>query len=295
MGLPILDPILTLHNAFGPAKKPSILSRSIVRWDDNPIIWIVFLGLGMSVEGARMFNLLPREGTSWVYIFPEALVNPDPHKALEIHTSNTERILADLEHIPTGAEVSILSISSGNAFGFYIANHYSAKHFISVVTGAGLGSEMFWSLACLPVARQARRLGYRSGAQYDKVLHGRLPIDNTEYLPKESRFYLGLADAQIPFWFGIKIYRRAKQHNPSAKFSLFMLGHVAVLYMVGQFLRTGIEPTIYGAGSSWARAQRWLAYTAVRVPFRDAPMLIGGLILGFDRLNRLLQKLHGVR
>lgn len=291
MGLPILDSIITLHTVFdGESKRDMEFSRTDIHWDDQPIVWIICLGWGMSPESARMFNLFPKEGTSYVYTLPKSLVNPDPHRTLEIHTTCTERILADLRMLPEDVRVSVLSISAGNAFGFYVANHYPVERFIPIVTGAGLGSEIFCSLACISVARKTRRMGYRTGAQYNEPLRGRLPFDNTEFLPKRTHFYLGLADAQIPFWFGLKIYRQVKQYNPDARLSLFWLGHIGTLYMVGRFLREQIEPLVYGEGGWWQSTQRWMAYSAIRVPFRDAPMLIGGLVLGFDRLNRLLYK-----
>jgi hypothetical protein len=289
MGLPILDPILTVHSRLSPSK-PLRFGRTDIKWDDRPILWVICPGLGMSVDGLRTFKLVPREGTSYIYTFPNDLVNPDPHRTLEIHAACTDAILADLAALPLEIRVSVMSISAGNAFGFYVANHFPVERFISVVSGAGLGKELFWSLICIPIARQTRRLGYVSGSLYDAPLKGRLPYDNVEHLPKKTHFYVGLADAQIPFWFGIKIYRDAKRYNPDAKLSLFLLGHVGVMYMLGRFFREGIEPVVYGEGSVWWKFRRSLAYTAIRVPVRDLPMLLGGLIFGFDRLNRLLQK-----
>jgi hypothetical protein len=288
MGLPILDSVITLHSWFdGSAVARQAFSRSDFYWDEQPIVWVVCLGLGMSPDGAKMFNLFPREGTTYVYILPKDLVNPDPYETLRVHRECTDQILEDLRALPAGVRVSVLSISAGNAFGFYIANNYPVERFLAVVTGAGIGKELFWSLACIPVARQTRRLGY-TGETYNAVLRGRLPIENIANLPARTHFYLGLADAQIPFWFGLKIYRRVKEYNPDAKLSLFWLGHIGTLYMVGRFLKERTEPTIYGVGDWLQYCRRWLAYTALRVPFRDAPMLIGGLVLGFDRLNRLL-------
>lgn len=291
MGLAILDPIITLHSALDrSAMRANVFSRTDIRWDDKPIVWVVCLGMGSSVEGARMFNLFPQEGTSYVYTLPDELVNPDPRGTLKAHQECAESILSDLRKLPANMRVSILSISAGNALGFYVANHYPVDRFIAAVTGAGLGKELFWSLACIPIARKTRKLGYQNGEQYDELLRGHLPIDNLSRLPVKTHFYLGLADAQIPIWFGLKIYWKAKFFNPHAKLSVFLLGHVGVMYMLGEFFRAHIEPTVYGRGSWWQRVQRWIAYTAIRVPFRDMPMLIGGLVLGFDRLNRLLYK-----
>ena len=290
MGLAILDPIITLHSALDRSvKQERVFTRTDIRWDDAPIVWVVCLGYGMSVEGTRMFDLIPREGVAYVYTLPDALVNPDPQQTLQIHRLCRERILADMRALPSNVRVSVFAISAGNALGFYVANRYPAERFISVVTGAGLGSELFWSLACIPIARKARRLGYSTGEAYDTSLRGNLPFDNAEHLPRRTHVYLGLSDAQIPVWFGIKMFRQIKKYNPEAKLSLFMLGHVGVMYMVGRFLREGIEPTVYGSGGLSQRVKRALAYSALRVPFRDFPMLIGGLVLGFDRLNRLLR------
>lgn len=191
MGLPILDPIITLHGVLDrSAKKEMLFTRTDVRWDEQPIVWVVCLGMGTSVEGARMFNLFPQEGISYVYTLPDVLVNPDPYKTRKVHKECAEQILSDLRKLPDNIKVSVLSISAGNALGFYVANHYPAERFIAAVTGAGLGKELFWSLACMPIARKTLALGYKTGEEYDQPLLGSLPIDNVDHLPKNRHIFI---------------------------------------------------------------------------------------------------------
>ena len=198
-----------------------------IRFTQERTIWVVFTGWKCSIEQAIRIGLIPRVGTAQIWEFPIGLIHPDPHEAKRIFCKITRDIDAYVEaRLRDGYTVNVLSYSAGNSFGFYTANTFAVKKFISIVTGARIGEEIWAGLATQRIRQASERLGIASGTHYNAPLTGFLPMDHTENLPRDTTFYLGLFDRVMPLSAGREVVRKVRARNPHARVYFFPTGHI---------------------------------------------------------------------
>lgn len=211
---------------------------------EEPIVWVVFLPWKTSIEYARRFHLLPYRGTVYVYETPPAFVNADPKRVMEIFREITNDVEARL--VGEAREINVLSYSAGNAFGFFTANNLPVQKFITVVTGYGLGEEVWGSRITQEVKRRSLALGYVSAEQYNAVIAERLPINQAERLPARTELWLGLLDVHIPISNGLKMLAKIRASNPLARCRFFLAGHIFTVFLFGVLNRWRRISLIYG-------------------------------------------------
>jgi hypothetical protein len=229
----IIDLIVyNINKYFGNKDKTCEHEKQIIQWDDENIVWFVFLGWGVNVKTALKFHLIPFRGTAVIFETPYTLVNPDPHKTKQVFLKIIKEIDIYLKKHKS-AEINVLSHSAGNAFGYFVANNYNTEKFIAVVTGARLGEEIFSGITTQDIKKRSLLCGFSNGHEYDQVLKGYLPIDNTKYLPKKSHVYLGRFDLFTPTCTGLEIYKKMKKYNNNTKLTLWPFGHIFSLFFWG--------------------------------------------------------------
>ena len=135
-------------------------------------------------------------------------------------------------------KINVIAYSAANGAGFYTANNYLKRGnqggLVSVVTGRGLGEEVFSSSTFASIKQDAINSGILSGDEYNKVFYeeglGRLlPMYNCDKLPDATTFFIGDEDVFIPPTFGLDMAKRAKSANPHIKIHRYPFGHVGTM------------------------------------------------------------------
>jgi len=203
-----------------------------------------FLPWKTSIKKGEIFGLVPKRGTVIVYEQPDAMINHEPEKAMKVFKKMLELIEEDISEYG-GFKLNVISYSAGNGFGFYVANHFAVKKFISIVTGANLGECIFTCIATPHVKKESINFGINSHNEYDKVIEGYIPQDNFKNISAKSTFYLARFDEYFELKQGLKVANYVKQHNKNTEIKIIPLGHLATMVYFGFLNRFSLIEDIY--------------------------------------------------
>ena len=205
---------------------------------------IVFLPWNTSVKEAKRYGLIPKWGNVTVFTTPPGFVNCDPQKTKQIFLNVIQDAKGEIDKIlakSPNQKINVISYSAANGAGFYTMNNLLKKDnqgsFVSVVTGRGLGEEVFNSQTLKNIKADAMKMGISSGEKYNEAFYEEglgllLPMYNCDNLPDSTTFFIGDEDDFIPPAYGMDMASRAKEANPNIKINRYPFGHIGTMLYV---------------------------------------------------------------
>ncbi len=167
----------TIHNDNGDSKEP----------------WVCFLPWRIETQEAEKLGLIPKKHKAIVYEGPIGIANPNPQITRDLQ----QELVEDIHKLNLGT-FNVLAYSVGTYPGFYVANNFPTKKFVSVLPGARIGACLWDGIATQKVRKLAiQDHNIQDAKQYDAVLKGTNLIENIQNLPKDIEVYLASHDKYI--------------------------------------------------------------------------------------------------
>ena len=215
--------------------------RNSPEYSNNNDEIIVFLPWHTTIEECERYGFIPKWGRVTAFTTPSGFVNCDPIKTkkifLDVIKDAKNEIAKILKKSPK-KKIHVTAYSAANGAGFYTMNNLLPRenqgNLVSVVTGRGLGEEIFSSSTFENIKRDAMSNGIVSGEEYNKVFYEKgwgklLPMYNCDKLPNSTMFFIGDEDVFIPPAFGIDMSEKARSANPRINVHRYPFGHVGTM------------------------------------------------------------------
>lgn len=213
-------------------------------YNDNGRVALVFLPWGSDIDKSVRYGLIPRGQRAVAFTTPVGFINKDPHVTKRIFLNvveDVERTVAAMLAEDPSLKFDVISYSAANGAGFYTANTILKKEhqgrFISIVSGSGIGREIFASGVLGAIREDVEGSGIPDGDAYNEPMYDKkrgflLPIHHADKLPDDTRIYLGSQDRYIPAEFAIEIGETARYHNPNVQIIQYQFGHLGTALYV---------------------------------------------------------------
>ncbi|MEK7601550.1 MAG: hypothetical protein AAB480_03415 [Patescibacteria group bacterium] len=219
-------------------------NRDAKEYTGDDQITVVFLPWDAEMAQSYDYGFIPKWGRSFAVSTPGAFVNKNPEvtKSVFLNAINSadEYVTKLLQENPK-QKINVTCYSSANGAGFYIANKLPLENkgrFLSIVSGSGLGREIFASPILEAIKRDVVSRGIPDGDTYNQVFNDEqrgllLPIHNCESLGDDTVIAIGRNDLYIPAAFGHEIAQKASAANPNIKVIEYPFGHIGTMLYMG--------------------------------------------------------------
>jgi hypothetical protein len=158
---------------------------------------VYFLPWRVSFGKARRMGLISKRDNCIAYEVPIGIANPNPYESKRIILDLVE----DFSNLSL-SQIDLIGYSIGVIPATFIANNFPIKSLTMVGIGTRLGECLWNGVATREIKRKTKALGIKNPEEYDEVLNGLNPIDNTKNLPENLDLHLPMNDRYIPTKYG---------------------------------------------------------------------------------------------